>query len=84
MGRNGIGGRSSFEGMYPDAKRWRFLADNNLVLNRSSTGVSIMFYEAPESPQLAPKFLSVATGLTPDEAIDNAIARWEKKHKRKI
>ncbi len=25
---------------------------------------------------------SVATGATPDEAIDNAIARWEKQHRR--
>jgi len=42
-----------------------------------------MHYTEAENAGLAPRFTSVATGLTADEAIDAAIERWEKAHKRK-
>ncbi len=68
--------------MRTDAERWRFLADNSLVLNRSKAGVSVMHYTTAENSGLAPRFTSVATGDTPEDAIDAAIARWERKHRR--
>jgi hypothetical protein len=70
--------------MPTDAERWRFLADNSLVLNRDARqGVSIMHYQSPDGSAFAAKYRSVATGNTADEAIDNAIARWAKQARKK-
>jgi len=41
-----------------------------------------MHYQEAQNAGLAPRFTSVATGETADEAIDRAIDRWERKHHR--
>ena len=70
--------------MPTDAERWRFLADNNLTLGRSPGRCFVAHYAEPESPAQGRhgKITPIADGATADEAIDLAIERWEKKHKR--
>lgn len=70
--------------MPTDAERWRFLADNNLALGRGRDGCHISHFEESDAPGSSTNFRPVASGKTADEAIDNAIARWERKHKRRF
>jgi hypothetical protein len=70
--------------MYDDALRWRFLADNNLALGRGKDGCFITHFTPSTGPGSSSTFAPVSSGKTADEAIDLAIARWERKHRKKF
>jgi hypothetical protein len=68
-----------------DSERWRFLADHQLTLHTDGgTNGYLVHWCRTSGPGEPPKFYPVSTGKTADEAIDNAIARWERKHGRRV
>jgi hypothetical protein len=65
--------------MPTDAERWRFVADHKLTLHTDG-GDYLVHWVRTGGPGQPPKFYSVSNGRTPEEAIDNAIARYKRKH----
>jgi hypothetical protein len=69
--------------MPTDAERWRFLADHQLTLHTDGGFYGYMIHWCRTAgPGEPPKFYSVSNGKTAEEAIDAAIARWERKQRR--
>jgi hypothetical protein len=69
--------------MPTDAERWRFLADHGLTLHTDGGDYGYMVHWCRTSgPGQPPKFFPVSNGKTADEAIDAAMARYEKKQRR--
>lgn len=69
--------------MPSDADRWRFLADHGLTLHTDGGDYGYMIHWCRTSgPGEPPKFYPISNGKTADEAIDKAMARWERKHQR--
>jgi hypothetical protein len=68
-------------GMPTDAERWRFLVDHQLTLHTDGGDYLVHWcrYSGPGEP---PKFFPVSTGRTADEAVDAAMARYERKQRR--
>jgi hypothetical protein len=67
--------------MPSDAERWRFLSDHGLTLHTDGGDYGYMVHWCRTAgPGEPPKFYSVSNGKTAEEAIDNAIARYERKH----
>lgn len=62
-----------------DAERWRFVVDHKLTLHTDG-GDYLVHWVRASGPGEPPKFFPVSTGRTADEAIDNAIGRYERKH----
>lgn len=66
-----------------DAERWRFLADHSLTLHTDGGDYGYMIHWLRTSgPGEPPRFYPVSNGKTPEEAIDRAIERWQRKHGR--
>lgn len=69
--------------MPTDAERWRFLADHGLTLHTDGGFYGYMIHWCRTGGLgEPPKFYPVSNGKTADEAIDAAIARWERKQRR--
>ena len=69
--------------MPTDAERWRFLADHALTLHTDGGDYGYLVHWCRTAgPGQPPKFYPVANGRTAEEAIDAAIARWERKQRR--
>ena len=69
--------------MPTDAERWRFLADHGLTLHTDGGFYGYMIHWCRTAgPGEPPKFYPVSNGKTAEEAIDAAIARWERKQRR--
>ena len=69
--------------MPTDAERWRFLADHGLTLHTDGSHYGYMVHWCKTAgPGEPPKFYPVSNGRTAEEAIDAAIARWERKQRR--
>jgi hypothetical protein len=67
--------------MPTDAERWRFLADHGLTLHTDGGDYGYMVHWCRTSgPGQPPKFYPISNGRTPEEAIDRAIARYNRKH----
>lgn len=67
--------------MPSDAERWRFLADHGLTLHTDGGDYGYMVHWCRTAgPGQPPKFYPVSNGKTAEEAIDRAIARYERKH----
>ncbi len=67
--------------MPSDAERWRFLADHSLTLHTDGGDYGYMVHWCRTAgPGERPKFYPVSNGKTAEEAIDNAIARYARKH----
>jgi len=69
--------------MPTDAERWRFLSDHQLTLHTDG-GFNgyLVHWCRTAGPGEPPKFYPVSNGRTAEEAIDAAIARWERKQRR--
>jgi hypothetical protein len=68
--------------MPSDAERWRFLADHALTLHTDGGDYGYMVHWCRTSgPGEPPKFYPVSNGKTPEEAIDRAIERYNRKHR---
>jgi hypothetical protein len=65
--------------MRSDEERFRFLEEFKLSVTRNNDGVSI-FWRGRDSPGQPGQYSSVASGRTLADTVDQAIARWEKKH----
>ena len=65
--------------MPTDAERWRFLADHKLTLHTDGTVYRVHWCQTAGLGQ-PPKFHSVSSGATAEEAIDRAIERYYRKH----
>jgi hypothetical protein len=65
--------------MPSDAERWRFLSDHLLTLHTDGHGYLVHWCRTA-GPGEPPKFYPVSNGATAEEAVDNAIARYERKH----
>lgn len=66
-----------------DAERWRFLADHALTLHTDGGFNGYLIHWCRTAgPGEPPKFYPVSNGKTAEEAIDAAIARWERKQRR--
>lgn len=69
--------------MPTDAERWRFLAEHGLTLHTDGGDYGYMVHWCRTAePGQPPKFFPVSNGRTANEAIDAAIARWERQHSR--
>lgn len=67
--------------MPSDSERWRFLSDHQLTLHTDGGDYGYMVHWVrTNGPGQAPKFYPVSNGATAEEAIDHAIARYERKH----
>src|SRR5881392_1465851 len=67
--------------MPTDAERWRFLADHKLTLHTDGGDYGYMVHWCRTSgPGQPPRFYPVSNGATAEEAVDHAIARYERKH----
>jgi hypothetical protein len=66
-------------GMPTDAERWRFVADHRLALHTDG-GDYLVHWLRTGGPGQPPAFYPVSSGLTPEEAVDKAIARYQRKH----
>jgi len=67
--------------MPTDAERWRFLADHALTLHTDGGDYGYMVHSCRTAgPGQPPKFYPISNGRTPEEAIDRAIQRYERKH----
>jgi hypothetical protein len=64
--------------MPTDAERWRFLADHKLTLH--ADGGDYLVHWVRTGGVEPPKFYPVSNGRTPEEAIDRAIERYNRKH----
>jgi hypothetical protein len=69
--------------MPTDRQRFRFMAEHQLSVTWSDDGASIFWRGKPKPGQPAP-YHPVARGRNLAEAIDDAIARWERQHGRQI
>lgn len=69
--------------MRSDDERFRFLAEYKLSVTWHADGVSI-FWRGKDMPGEPGKYFPVSSGKTLGEAVDVAIARWERKHERKF
>ena len=65
--------------MPSDAERWRFLADHKLTLHTDGGGYLVHWCRT-SGPGQPPKFFPISSGATAEEAIDRAIARYNRKH----
>jgi len=65
--------------MASDAERWRFVADHKLTLHTDG-GDYLVHWCRTAGPGQPPRFYPVSTGHTPEEAVDNAIQRYKRKH----
>jgi len=65
--------------MPTDAERWRFLADHDLTLHTDG-GDYLVHWVRASGPGEPPKFYPVSNGRTPEEAIERAIERYNRKH----
>ena len=65
--------------MPTDAERWRFLADHRLTLHTDG-GDYLVHWCRTGGLGEPPRFYPVSNGRTADEAIDRAIARYNRKH----
>jgi len=75
--------RRSFRWMPSDAERWRFLSDHRVTLHTDGGDYGYMVHWCRAAgPGEPPKFYPVYNGKTADEAIDAAIARYERKQRR--
>jgi len=64
-----------------DAERWRFLADHALTLHTDGGDYGYLVHWCRTAgPGQPPKFYPVSNGKTAEQAIDRAIARYERKH----
>jgi hypothetical protein len=64
-----------------DAERWRFLADHALTLHTDGGFYGYMVHWCRTAgPGEPPRFYPVSNGKTAEEAIDRAIARYNRKH----
>ncbi len=67
--------------MPSDAERWRFLADHALTLHTDGGDYGYMVHWCRTAgPVQPPTFYPVSNGKTAEEAIDRAIARYNRKH----
>lgn len=62
-------------------RRFRFLAQFELSLTWND-GQPTLFWRGRASPGQPGGYFEIAKGATLEEAVDRAIDRWEKKHKR--
>lgn len=69
-------------GVPTDAERWRFVADHKLTLHTDG-GDYLVHWCRTAGPGEPPKFYPVSTGRTPEEAVDRAIERYDRKHRRR-
>ena len=65
--------------MPSDAERWRFLADHKLTLHTDG-GPYMVHWCRTSGPGQLPKFLPISNGATAEEAVDRAIAHYNRKH----
>jgi hypothetical protein len=65
--------------MPSDAERWRFLSDHQLTPHTDG-GHYMVHWWRTAGPGQPPRFYPVSNGATADEAVNNAIARYNKKH----
>jgi hypothetical protein len=65
--------------MPTDAERWRFVTDHKLTLHTDG-GEYLVHWARTGGPGEPPKFYPVSNGSSAEEAIDNAIARYMRKH----
>src|SRR3954465_296606 len=64
-----------------DAERWRFLADHALTLHTDGGDYGYMVHWCRTAgPGEPPRFYPVSNGKTAEEAVDRAIARYNRKH----
>jgi hypothetical protein len=69
--------------MPTDAERWRFLSDHQLTLHTDGGFHGYLVHWCRTAgPGEPPRFYPVSNGKTAEEAIDVAIARWERKQRR--
>ena len=69
--------------MPTDAARWRFLADHGLTLHTDGGDYGYMVHWCRTAgPGQPPRFYPVSNGKTAEEAIDRAMARYNRKHGR--
>lgn len=66
-----------------DESRYRFLKEHKLSITWYDGGPSLTWREQRPEPGTAGGYLPVSRGKDLDDAIDQAIARWEKKHGRR-
>ena len=66
--------------MPSDAERWRFLADHRLTLHTDG-GAYLVHWCRTSGPGQPPKFFPISSGATAEEAVDRAIARYNRKHR---
>lgn len=67
--------------MPTDSERWRFLADHGLTLHTDGGDYGYMVHWCKTAgPGQPPMFYPVSNGRTAEEAIDRAIARYNRKH----
>jgi hypothetical protein len=64
--------------MPTDAERFRFLAEHKLSVTWTNDGASI-FWRGKDEPGKPGVYFPVASARTLEEAVDAAIARWERK-----
>ena len=64
-------------------QRIRFLSKFELSITWDDKNPTI-FWRGPSSPGQPGGYSEIAKGSTLEEAIDRAMDRWEKKHKRKF
>ncbi|HEY8685524.1 MAG TPA: hypothetical protein VIO57_07960 [Chloroflexota bacterium] len=71
--------------MPTDAERWRFLADHALTLHTDGGDYGYLVHWCRTAgPGQPPRFYPVSNGKTAEEAIDKAIARYNRKHGTKL
>lgn len=69
--------------MRSDEERFRFLEQFKLSVTWSNDGVSI-FWRGRDQPGQPGQYFPVTSGKTLGDAVDQAIARWERKHGRRF
>ena len=65
--------------MYTDEQRFRFMEEHKLSVTWYDDGASI-FWRGRAEPGKPGAYFPVSRGRTLEEAIDTAIARWERQH----
>lgn len=69
--------------MPSDAERFQFIEKFRLHVSFHSDHVALMWQAKVQHWEASPPYYEVASGKTLAEATDAAIARWERKHRRK-